>query len=103
MCWPGLRRNLINRLREDAEFRVMRKRALTRAGNGIATAVTATATTVTITLPKTEDDANYGVVAVPNWGTTVFVTGKTTSQFVINFGTAAPASATVDWLTFRSE
>ena len=50
----------------------------------------------------TEPNANYGVVVTPSWGTTTFITAKTTGGFTINFGTTAPAGATVDWLIFRA-
>jgi hypothetical protein len=48
-----------------------------------------------------EPDANYGVIVTPNWGTTAWVTAKATTGFTINFGTAAPASASVDWFIVR--
>lgn len=51
---------------------------------------------------RTEDDANYQIVATPSWATTVHVTGKATTGFTLNFGTAAPdANQTVAWLLFR--
>jgi hypothetical protein len=78
-------------------------RWLTPAGNQVATSVTAAATTVAVTFPRAEADTSYGVVATPNWGTTVWVTNKATTGCTINFGTAAPANASVDLITFRSE
>lgn len=48
-----------------------------------------------------EPDATYGVNVTPNWLTTVQVTAKATSGFTINFGTPAPAGATVDWFLVR--
>jgi hypothetical protein len=48
-----------------------------------------------------EANANYAIVATPSWATTVHVTNKATSGFTLNFGTAAPAGATVQWLLFR--
>ena len=48
-----------------------------------------------------EPDADYAVIVTPNWSTTTFVTAKATTGFTINFGTAAPASATVDWFIVR--
>jgi len=89
-------------MKAEAQTRVLYSRFLTKGGNGVATAVTAAAVNVTITLPLVEVDALYGVVAVPNWSTTVYVTNKTTTSFKINFGTAAPASSTVDWIVFRA-
>jgi hypothetical protein len=89
--------------REDTQWLRVRRRFLTSAGNTVAQAVTAAASSVAVTFPRTEVDASYGVVATPNWGTTVWVTNKTTTGCTINFGTAAPASATVDFITFRTE
>lgn len=53
-------------------------------------AVTAAAATYTWVLPAPFFDANYSAFATPDWGTTVFYSGKTKSQIVFNFGTAAP-------------
>lgn len=89
--------------RGDTYWERLRRRFLTSAGNQVATSVTAAASTVTVTFPRTEVDASYGVVATPNWGTTVWVSNKSTTGCTINFGTAAPANATVDFITFRSE
>lgn len=87
----------------DERFRRLVRRFLTPAGNRIAVAVTAAATSVAVTFPRSEVDTNFGVVATPNWGTTVWVTNKSTTGCTVNFGTAAPANATVDLITFRSE
>lgn len=67
----------------------------------MALSVTAAATTKVVTLSPAEFDVEYGVLATPSWGTTVWVTGKQLGQFTLNFGTAAPGSATVDVATFR--
>lgn len=83
--------------------RILLRRFLTPGGNGIAIPVTLAAGNVVVTLPRSELDTNYGVVATPNWGTTCYVTAKAVTGFTINFGTVAPANATVDYLTFRSE
>lgn len=48
-----------------------------------------------------EPDANYAVVATPSWQTEVWITNKATTGFTINFGTPAPAGASVQWLLFR--
>lgn len=85
-----------------AKIRTLVQRFLTKGGNGTETPVTATATDVDVTLPLVEADAGYAVVATPNWDTTCFVTDKTTTGFTINFGTAAPASAVVDWSVIRT-
>lgn len=48
-----------------------------------------------------EPDTSYGVIVTPSWLTTVRVTSKTTAGFTIDFGTAAPSGATVDWFLVR--
>ncbi len=50
-----------------------------------------------------EIDADYGVMITPSWDTTAHIApaDKTTTQFTITFGTAAPAGGTVDWLLYR--
>lgn len=89
--------------RQAAVWQRLRLRFFTSAGTKVAQAVTAAATSVAVTWPRTEVDAAYGVVATPNWGTTCWVSARTTTGCTVNFGTAAPANATVDILTFRSE
>lgn len=95
-----MRADLLPRL--DHLERLLR-RVLTPAGVRVALPVTAAATTVAVTWPRAEGDATYGVLATPSWLTTVRVTSKTTTGCVIDFGTAAPGSATVDVFTFRNE
>lgn len=87
--------------RDEAQLQRLLKRTLTLAGNRVALPVPSSATTLVATLTPDEFDAGYGVCATPNWGTTLWVTGKGTTQFTLHFGTAAPADATVDVLTFR--
>lgn len=89
--------------RDLAIFRRLQQRFLTNFGNRPAVAVTAAAGTVAVAFPRAEADALYGVSVTPNWGTTAWVTAKTTTGFTVNFGTVAPANATVDIITFRSE
>lgn len=48
-----------------------------------------------------EPDTSYAIQVTPSWGTTVWVTAKAKGGFTINFGTAAPADATVDWFLVR--
>jgi hypothetical protein len=64
---------------------------------GASVSVTTAATTAAITLANQLPDAAYSVSVTPSWGTTAYVTNKTAIGFTINFGTAAPAGATVDW------
>lgn len=94
---------MIKALDNPAVLRRWARRWLTPAGNKVALAVTAAATTVAVTWDRSEGDATYGVIATPNWGTTVYVTAKTTAGCTVNFGTAAPVGALVDIATFRSE
>lgn len=64
---------------------------------GIDQAITTGATTLAVTFGTAYPDAAYAVTCTANYNTTCFVTGKTTTGFTLNFGTAAPASAAVDW------
>ena len=48
--------------------------------------------TVSATLPS-----GYVVALAPNWNTSVWVTGKSTSGFTINFDVPAPSGAQIDW------
>ena len=84
-------------------FRTLVRRHLTPAGNYPKQPVTLAATSVSITFPRAEQDTAYGVSATPSWLTTVAVTSKSTTGCTITFGTAAPANATVDVSTFRTE
>lgn len=44
------------------------------------------------------------VMATPSWGTTVWVTGISTTGFTLNFGTAAPGGGgTVSWFVIQPE
>ena len=68
-------------------------------GNNVAVAAGATslAVSLSLTLPNT----NYAVYVTPQWNTSVWVTGKTTTGFTINFGTAAPTGGSaLDWVIF---
>lgn len=71
-------------------------------GTKVQLAVTNGATTVTYTFPYPDADTTYGVVATPNWSTTVYCSSRSVTSLTLTFGTAAPASATVDIITFRS-
>ena len=68
-------------------------------GNNVAVAAGATslAVTLSVTLPST----NYAVYVTPQWNTSYWITGKTTTGFTINFGTAAPTGGSaLDWVIF---
>ena len=88
---------------DEAQWRIIRRRVLTLGGNRVALAVTLAAVNKAVTFTKVEPDASYGVVVSPNWLTTYSVTAKTVNGCTVNFGTAAPASATIDVFTFRTE
>jgi hypothetical protein len=68
---------------------------------GYNTSVTAAATTKVVTFGTAHPDSNYAVLCTPNWNTTCFVSGKTTTGFTLNFGTAAPGGQLVDWFVAR--
>jgi hypothetical protein len=89
--------------RGDRWLNALKRRWLTQAGNQLALPVTATNTTLAVVFLNPENTIHYGVIAVPNWNTTVWVTAKTATGCTLNFGTAAPGSAVVDVATFRSE
>lgn len=89
--------------KQDAIWNRLRLRFFTQAGNGIAIPITPAATTVTLTLQRAEQNTDYGVHVETNWLTTSMVSAKSTTQFTVTFGTAAPGSATLDYITFRAE
>jgi len=69
---------------------------------GTNVAVPEGATSLTITLPVAEPDTNYGVLVTPAWNTNCWVTGKTTTDFTVNFGTPAPTGGSyIDWFVYR--
>ena len=86
-----------------AAFKRLQVRHLTSLGNLVDQPVTAAAVTLAVTFPRSEAKASYGVSALPNWNTSVWVTAKTINSFTLNFSVAAPANATVDIMTYRSE
>lgn len=57
------------------------------------------ATTFSYTLGFTAPNTNYRVSVIPNWGTNIWVTNKTTTSFTINFS-AAPLNSAVDVVVF---
>lgn len=89
--------------RADQYVNTLRLRWLTLAGNQIALPVPATSTTLIVAFLNKEATLKYGVIAVPNWNTTVWVTAKGAGGCTLNFGSAAPANAAVDLATFRSD
>ena len=85
------------------QLAVLIRRYLTPGGTEHSLSVTAAAVTKAVTLAKPEQDASYGVLVTPNWLTTFRVTAKSKTGFTVDFGTAAPASAAIDYLVFRKE
>jgi hypothetical protein len=82
---------------------VIRRRYGTPGGVGVSVPVTAAATSVTVALRRKETNVSYGVLVTPSWLTTFRVTAKAVGSFKVDFGTAAPAGATVDYAVVRSE
>ncbi len=63
-------------------------------------AVAHNAASVAVTIP-TQTSAGYLVIATPAYATTVYVTGKTTTGFTLNFVTKGPTGgSTCDWVAF---
>jgi hypothetical protein len=48
-----------------------------------------------------EPDSNYAVLVSPNWNTSVWITGKSTTGFIVNFSTPAPQGGMIDWFMIR--
>jgi hypothetical protein len=67
---------------------------------GVNVAVSASATTLAVT-GLTQYDTKYSVGVSPAWNTTYWITGKSTTGFTINFGTAPSGASTLDWLIKR--
>ncbi|MGN6205988.1 hypothetical protein [Humibacter sp.] len=84
-------------------FDTLCRRHLTPAGNYPAQSVTLGATSLSVTFARAEQDTAFGVSVTPSWLTTVAVPTKTTTGCTVTFGTAAPAGATADVLTWRTE
>jgi len=69
---------------------------------GTNISVAAGATSLAVSLPfALSSNVYYAVYVTPQWNTSVWITGKTTTGFTINFGTAAPTGGSyVDWVIF---
>lgn len=89
--------------RDEQRYRVLVHRWLTMAGNVVNVPVTTAATSLVVVFPRQEVDTKYGVQVTPNWSTTTYWSGKTTTQVTLNFSVGAPAGAQIDLITFRSE
>lgn len=89
--------------RVDRWANALRRRWLTTGGNQIALPVPATNTSLAVTFLNAMATLKYGVIVTPNWNTTVWVTAKAATGCTVNFGSAAPANATIDIATYQSE
>jgi hypothetical protein len=76
-------------------------RTISTSQKGVNVPVDVGVTNMTVTLPIAEPDTAYGVLVSPGWNTTYWITGKTTTSFTVNFGTAPTAASTFDWFLFR--
>lgn len=68
--------------------------------SGINFTVTAGGTSITIG-GLTQSDTLYFVTVIPSWNTTYWITGKTKTNFTINFGTAPTVESLMDWQLTR--
>jgi hypothetical protein len=68
---------------------------------GISVSLPTSSTALAVSFSTAHPDTHYAVVVTPSYATTHYVTNKTVSGFTINFGTAAPSGAVVDWMTIR--
>jgi hypothetical protein len=68
---------------------------------GINLAVPAGQTELQVKFPTPEADDQYAVSLTPSWLTNLAVTAKTATGFTVQFGTAAPAAAKLDWVMVR--
>ena len=68
---------------------------------GLDLPVAAGATETTVSFPTPEADAAYAVTVPPSWLTAVGVPTKTEKGFTVQFATAAPAGAKLDWVIVR--
>ena len=89
--------------RDQRAADIVRKRYGTPAGCQVGYPVGTSITAATVTFARAEVNATYGVIVEPSWLTTHRVTGKTTSQFVVGFGTASGTADTISFTTFRDD
>ena len=59
------------------------------------------ATELAITFPTPEADAAYAIAITPSWMTNVCAPTKSAEGFALQFGTPAPANATIQWIMVR--
>lgn len=87
----------------DRWLNALRRRWLTPGGNQCSLSIPLAATTITIQLQNTMATTTYGVLLSTNWNTTTWVSLKGANACNVNFGTAAPANATLDIAVFDTE
>jgi hypothetical protein len=99
IAWQQFGDNTVGRpiWRNSANNRWISADGVAPENRGINVAVTTGATTFSTGFGFNEADTSYAAVVTPSWNTTVWVTGKLVNGFVVNFGTAAPSGATIDW------
>lgn len=68
---------------------------------GINLAVPPGGTVLRVTFERPEADAAYALILTPSWLTQTAVSAKTPAGFTVQFGNAAPAGATLDWIMVR--
>jgi hypothetical protein len=68
---------------------------------GINVGVAEGQTELQVTFDRPEADDAYAVTVTPSWMTNIAVPAKTAAGFRVQFGTAAPAGAKVDWVLVR--
>jgi hypothetical protein len=68
---------------------------------GINVAVKEGAKEIEIRFAAPEADAEYAVLVTPSWLTQFCASAKTPQGFTLQFGSAAPANARVDWMIVR--
>lgn len=101
---PSLPAQPLSDPREAAKWARLRLRHFTVSGTGVNIPVSAAATSLAVAFAREEPDTDYGVLITPSWGTTHYVTNKSTTGFTANFGTGAPGGGGIlDWSTHRSE
>lgn len=65
--------------------------------HGRAFNVPVTTSATSIVINNSQPDSSFGVKVTTSWNTTFWITGKSFAGFTVNFGTAAPSGATIDW------
>jgi hypothetical protein len=89
--------------REASIWARLRLRHFTPSGTGVGVAVPAGSVSLDIVFARAESNTDYGVLIVPNWDTSSFITDKTTTGFTVSFGAAPGSDTTLQWATHRSE